>query len=187
MFLNLKMLNSKNLTLDDFLLLTLLYQSKSQDTQSSLKERMSEAKLEEYKKLDLIKTLKNGELRLSPKGLEVLSTLTSDASIEEEDILVQDWLAKHFRKLGKEVGNQKKTKLYIALFRLQSGISKNNLIKLCKDFVDDEKNMEYSHRLEYMFFKPPSAFATRFDLEESRLWKFYLRNKEYYDNKFEEA
>lgn len=171
--------------LEDFLFLTLLHQAKAQDVQSLIKEKISEQKLEEYKERKFLKVLKNGEMRLSPEGLEVLTDITSSADVLPEDIMVFDWLSKHFKKIGKEVGNMKKTKLYIALFRMQSGISKNNLINLCKDFVNDSGNMEYSHRLEYVFFKPPSAFTTRFDLEESKLWRFYNKNKEHYDTRFE--
>src|SRR5690606_13854697 len=66
------------------------------------------------------------KLRLTKKG----NTLLSDCQIPEileEDLTVFEWLKNMYLSSDKEVGNAKKTKFLIALFRVHSGISKNKL------------------------------------------------------------
>ena len=83
------------------------------------------------------------------------------------------------------IGNRKKTKLYIALFRVNSQISKNKLAHLIYTFITDEKEMEYSQKLEYLFFKPSHMYQSKFDIEQSRLYQYYLKHKEVFDKQFE--
>lgn len=126
---------------------------------------------------------KAGEARITPSGKELLERLTTPF-VEEQDEIIYQWLATKYEEAGKEIGNHSKTKKWIAEFRAKSNIEKNNLALLCKTFLDDNKNMEYNNKLEFAFFKPANAFATRFKLEESRLYQYYLKNKKYFDSKF---
>lgn len=123
--------------------------------------------------------------RLDTAGKELLKEVV-EAEENEDDTKVFNWLSEHYKKIGKEIGNKKKTLNHIKNFRVKSGIEKNNLIKLCYSFVSDQDNMEYSHKLEYLFYKPKTVFETRFDLEESRLYQYYLKHKEHFDKQFEE-
>jgi hypothetical protein len=152
--------------------------------------------LESYNRLvarsliESIKTLKKGAhpftgLRLSSAGKKVLDAL-EEAEVEEEDKVVFEWLKKHYKKLGKEVGNGAKTQRHIRDFRIKSGIEKNNLLELCLAFLKDEDNMQYNNILEYAFYKAPTAFETRFNLEESRLYKYYLKRENYFKGIFKE-
>lgn len=124
-------------------------------------------------------------VRLDKAGKELLKDLT-EAEVSEDDIKIFDWLSNHYKKIGKEIGNRAKTKRHIRDFRIKSGIVKNNLIRLCYAFVSDESQMEYSHKLEYIFYKPKTVFETRFNLEESRLYQYYMKNKEQFDKVFTE-
>ena len=124
-------------------------------------------------------------VRLDKAGKELLKDLT-EAEVSEDDIKIFDWLSNHYKKIGKEIGNGAKTKRHIRDFRIKSGIVKNNLIRLCYAFVSDESQMEYSHKLEYIFYKPKTVFETRFNLEESRLYQYYMKNKEQFDKVFTE-
>jgi len=72
----------------------------------------------------------------------------------------------------------------LAQFRAESGITKNDLILLCNHFITDSSRMEYSHRLDYVFFKPATAFDVRFSLEESKLWQYYLKYQDYFEESF---
>jgi hypothetical protein len=74
--------------------------------------------------------------------------------------------------------------MYIALFRVQSGIEKNHLAILLDEFVKDDNNMEYNNRLEYAFFKASNVFQTKFELDQSRLYTYYLKRKQYFDSVF---
>lgn len=124
-------------------------------------------------------------VRLDKAGKELLKDLT-EAEVSEDDTKIFDWLSDHYKKIGKEIGNGAKTKRHIRDFRIKSGIVKNNLIRLCYAFVSDESQMEYSHKLEYIFYKPKTVFETRFNLEESRLYQYYMKNKEQFDKIFTE-
>lgn len=125
------------------------------------------------------------KIRLSSRGKTVFDDL-NEADVEEEDIKVFDWLSAYYKELGKEIGNKAKTKRHIRDFRLKSGISKNKLVVLCKEFVNDEENMNWNFKLEYCFYKAPTAFETRFQLEESRLYKYYLKRQDEFDKVFKQ-
>ena len=124
-------------------------------------------------------------LRLDTAGKELLKEVV-ESEVMEEDEKVFNWLSEHYKKIGKEIGNGVKTKRHIRDFRIKSGISKNNLLRVCLAFISDQDNMEYSHKLEYLFYKPKTVFETRFDLEESRLYQYYLKHKEHFDKQFED-
>ncbi len=121
--------------------------------------------------------------RLDKKGTEFLNSL-DEPEVEEQDIRIFDWLAEQYKKKEKQIGNGKKTKRLIASFREKSGIDKNKLAFLCNEFINDDNEQEYSHKLEYVFFKPDNAFQARFVLESSRLYQYYVNKKSYFDNQF---
>ena len=122
--------------------------------------------------------------RLSDKGKDLLEKL-EEIEVSEDTEVIFNWLSNYYKNLGKEVGNGSKTKRWIETFTQQSGITRNNLVILCKNFVENEDNMQYSHRLEYVFFKPSNMFTTRFTLEESRLYQYYKKYEEQFKNIFE--
>lgn len=137
--------------------------------------------------LKLLKGKANQELpekiRLGKKGTEFLNSL-DQPDVEEEDIKVFIWLSDVYKKRNKQIGNGKNTKRLIASFREKSGIEKNELAFLCKTFIDDEEQQEWSFKLEYVFWKPKNLFQTKFVLEDSRLWTYYNKRKTYFDKAF---
>lgn len=142
-----------------------------------------------FSEQELIKSIKgkkgdseDSKLRLSDKGKQLLVDL-GEAPVLEEDEKIFNWLKNHYVKLGKDIGNGAKTKRHIRDFRLKSGIEKNNLLRLVLAFL--KENEERSNKLEYVFYYPKTAFATRFDLEESWLWGFYIKNKDNIEKTFE--
>lgn len=149
------------------------------------KEYLLEREL--IKKIKVPKKLEESAeaLRITPQGNKFLEELETP-EVEEEDKVVFEWLKKHYKKLGKEVGNGARTQRHIRDFRTKSGIQKNNLLKLCLAFIQDEDNMQYNNILEYCFYKPLTAFQTRFQLEDSRLYKYYLKREDYFKSVFEE-
>ena len=148
--------------------------------------------LSRFETLNLVKYIKGAikeeerlKLRLSDKGKDLLKEL-EEPEVLEEDVVVYNWLRDFYTKSGKDIGNGAKTKRHIRDFRIKSGISKNSLVFLCTTFLKDENNMMYNQKLEYAFYKPPTAFETRFNLEESRIWNYYKKHIEYFTNKFKE-
>lgn len=125
-------------------------------------------------------------LRLGVKGTAYLNSL-EEPMVEDQDIKIFDWLSEKYKKMDKQIGNGKKTKIYIASFREKSGIEGNHLAILCQAFISDESEQEYSFKLQNVFWKPDNVYQTRFVLEDSRLYKYYLKNKGFFDQKFKEV
>lgn len=176
MYINHKYLKNSDLEWQDVLILQLVKQG---DGGILFKEQYELLLDEGY--LTLIRGKKsdseNLKLRLGDRGKEFLDNL-EEAETLEEDSVVFEWLCDIYKKLGKEIGSKKKTLSYIKDFRVKSGIDKNRLINLCSTFVGDENQMEYSNILQNVFFKPTNVYTTRFSLEDSRLWKYYLKHEE---------
>lgn len=145
--------------------------------------------IEELGYIKYIKGSKNQSLfqkmRLDKKGTDYLNKL-DESDVEDQDIRIFDWLAEIYKKKDKQIGNGKKTKRLIASFREKSGIEKNSLAFLCNTFINDSDEQEWSFKLEYVFWKPKNLFQSKFVLEDSRLWAYYNKKKQYFDKKFKE-
>ena len=122
-------------------------------------------------------------MRLGKKGTSFLNSL-DDPDVEPEDVKIFDWLANIYKKRDKQIGNGKRTQRHIASFRVKSDIDRNRLAFLCEAFINDDDEQEYSHKLENVFWKPVNMFQSKFVLEDSRLWKYYNKRKQYFDNEF---
>ncbi|MEX0596342.1 MAG: hypothetical protein WD512_07560 [Candidatus Paceibacterota bacterium] len=189
-WINYEYLKEKKMSPEDFLILQTIKQNKSEDRCKEVEYLCDKADLfylEEEGLVEYIKGKKDEtkyqKIRLTKKGQSVLDDLGT-AGVIEEDIQMYNWLGGIYKKQGKELGNKSKGKRMLAQFRAESGITKNHLAFLCKAFLNDEIAYKYSQRLEYLFFKAPGAFNTRFDLGESKLWRYYEERKEYFENKF---
>lgn len=193
MYINFKYLVEKGFFPGEVLVLQMCKQQKFEGLSEILeklcvKDESHLKKLEEKGLVSFVKGKKGDSIwknaRLSSKGGDFLDDLETPEIIEE-DLVIFEWLKKVYLGRGKEVGNAKNCKKYVALFRVNSGIRGNALAKLAKAFLDDEEQQQWSIKLEYVFFKPPTAFSTRFDLEESKLFKYYSKNKAKFDAEFE--
>jgi len=191
MYINFELAKKRGLSPNDVINLQLISQNKTEKLVDVISEYISLTVLTEYQDKELITLInpKNkrdsiqNRVRLSSKGHDLLEDLQVP-EINEDDLMLYNWLEATYKKEGKELGNRKKTKLYIALFRSQSGIDRNKLALLCKAFMNDSSQFEWSKRLEFLFFKPANAFSVKFDIEQSRLYMYYLKHKETFDYKF---
>lgn len=191
-YINFNLLNDKGFTPMDYCLFVAANQNAKEDMSDTIAGLIEDdARLEEMVEKGYLKYIKGTKhqsdiekLRLDKKGRKLIEDVSA-IEAEEEDIVVFDWLEKLYKERGKEIGNRRKTKSYIAQFRKLSGIEKNQLVALCKAFVLDENEQEYSFKLENVFYKPKTHFNINFDIEESRLYKYYLKNKERFDMVFE--
>jgi hypothetical protein len=176
MYINHKYLKESDLVWHDVYALQLVKQG---DGTQLFKQEYED--LLELGYLTLIKgkksNLENQKLRLSDRGKEFLENIEEAEEIEE-DVTIFEWLCAVYKNLGKEIGSKKKTLSYIKDFRVKSGIEKNRLASLCNAFINDENQMEYSNILQNVFYKPVNVYATRFNLEDSRLWKYYLKHEQ---------
>ena len=190
MYINTEYLESKSISLIDICILQLAKQQRSENQEAYLEKY--EKDVEYLEKSGLLKTIKGkkkdskmSKIRISKAGEEVLTNVEIPEA-NEDDITLFNWLKTKYLDMGKKLGNQKKTKIYIALFRAHSGIERNKLAFLMSTFLDDERNMEYNMVLEYALYKPQNAYNTKFNLEESRLYQYYLTHEEYFKENFAE-
>ena len=189
MYLNISVFTKSNLQFSDLVFLAAINQTET----DWLIENLNEDVYRRFSAFSLITHIKQKSkkehlyvsLRLSEQGKTLISEL-EEAEVEEQDKKVGEWLINHYKQLDKQVGNSKRLLRHIRDFRLKSEIEKNNLIKVCLDFISDEDNMQYNNVLEFAFYKPLTAFQTRFQLEDSRLYKHYLKKEQYFKSIFEE-
>lgn len=187
MYINTQKLNKYPLSPEDYFKLCAI---KNGDKEY-IEQHLIEQDYSRFEKLSLIKYVKpknkqqpvSERVRLDERGKDILSDV-AEPSVEEEDERVWKWLSDHYKSLGKDIGNGARTKRHIRDFRVQSGIQKNNLIKLCLDFL--KENEENSRNLEYVFYYPKTVFAAKFSLEDSWLYRHFLKNQERLVKTFEE-
>lgn len=187
MYINVNILKSRNITPQQLSILQLIKQQKLEDNSELLEQYTKDIeKLSEKGYIEVIKGKKEQtylqKLRVSKSGGELLDDV-STPEILEEDITIANWLKKIYLESDKEIGNFKKTKLFIALFRANTGISKNSLAYLCQSFIDDESQYDWSKKLEFLFFKPSNAYE-KFSIDGSKLYQYYLKNQKVFDNVF---
>jgi len=183
-YINTKFLSSSGFTWDDAYTLLLIKQGQAEELEKEWTEKLLEVGL-----IKLIKPKNKAEselsrLRLDKKGREFLEKL-SEAEIEEEDNRVLIWLSDLYKSLGKEIGSKNKTLYYLKEFRVKSGIDKNKLVNLITVLTNDENQMEWSKVLQYLIFKPQNVYNTKFNLDESKLWNYYLKHQNYFDKEWE--
>lgn len=191
MYINFKLLAEKEIYPEYFIFMQAVSQNKSEDLSRFLEdyyEKLYYTNQEPPEEFTLVKAKNKSHtfyqrLRLSDRGKELLEELTTP-SVEEQDKKVADYLIQVYTKAKKDVSGKVRIYRHVRDFRIQSGIQKNNLIRVCQDFLTH--NEEQSHKLEYIFFKPANAFDTRFRLEDSWVYKHYLKNKERLDATFEQ-
>jgi len=164
--------------------------NKTEDNSAIIEYQFKE-ELDEFRATNLIDFIKPknksqndyNTVRLTSLGNDWLEDLTT-SEIIEDDIQLFNWLDGVYKSMGKEAGNKKKCKNFIAQFRANSGICRNHLALLCQTFINDEKEIEFSQKLEYLFFKGANLFSTKFDIYQSRLFQYYEKRKEYFDYEF---
>jgi hypothetical protein len=192
MYVNFDLMCKWGLSPIDVINLQLISQNKTESLEEVITNNISLEVLDKYQKSEYVSLVKaknkadtiQNRIRLTSKGSDLLETLQVP-EVNEDDLKLYDWLESIYKAEDKEIGNRKKTKLYIALFRAHSGIDRNKLAYLCKSFMNDSSQFEWSKRLEYLFFKPSNAFSVRFDIEQSSLYRYYLKHKTSFDNKFQ--
>jgi hypothetical protein len=192
MYVNFDLMCKWGLSPIDVINLQLISQNKTESLEEVITNNISLEVLDKYQKSEYVSLVKaknkadtiQNRIRLTSKGSDLLETLQVP-EVNEDDLKLYDWLEGIYKAEDKEIGNRKKTKLYIALFRAHSGIDRNKLAYLCKSFMNDSSQFEWSKRLEYLFFKPSNAFSVRFDIEQSSLYRYYLKHKTSFDNKFQ--
>lgn len=184
MYINIDILNKKGLSLHEISLLQIIKQNKTTDCSEFIEKNLNEDIKSKFDSLALVDYTKKGKINTTKKANEWLEDI-STPEVTEDSLRIFEWIKSIYLTQGKSLGNQKKTKTFIAQFSAESGIEKNCLAFLIQKFVNDEKEMEYSKVLQYLFFKGDSVFSTRFDIHSSRLYQYYLKYEDYFKKEFE--
>ena len=190
MYLNFKLLNSRQLTPLDFSFLLAVKGNKTEDNSGVIEYYFKDV-LGKFRETNLITFIKPknksqndyNTVRLTTLGNEWIDDLTT-TEIIEDDIKLFNWLEGVYKSMDKEAGNKRKCKNFIAQFRVNSGISRNHLAFLCQTFINDEKEIEFSQKLEFLFFKGANLFSTKFDIYQSRLFQYYEKRKDFFEEQF---
>lgn len=192
MYINFRYLKENGMNAEEVLYLQIVKQLPSENYALEELERLSKKYSEGYFKEELIEYNKGKakdpkiiKTRLSKKGKELLKTISSPF-VEEEDVRLFEWIKEQYIKMDKQIGNQSRIKKGISEFRVQTNIEKNKLALLLRTFLMDRENMKYNNKLENVFFSNSNVFSVRFNLEECRLYDYYLRRKEAFDARFKE-
>ena len=185
-------LDFKNHTVvpQELILLQLIKQNQKEDLREEVEFYVTDRVLDIFLETGYVELIKarnkadtrQNRARLTSKGKELLEELETPPVLEEDE-KIAEWLTNHYKKLEKEIGNGKKLRRHIRDFRIASDIQKNNLIILCLDFL--KENEENSRVLEYIWYYPKTVFATKFQLEDSWLYKHYIKKEEYFKSVFE--
>lgn len=193
MYLNFNLIDKKGLSVVSVLLLQAVKQQKFENNETVIMnlEVLMNGTISTLTSLNYIKSIKGNKrdselskLRITSMGQDFLDNIETP-EINDDDVLLFDWVKKLYLDRGKEVGNAKKAKQYISQFRVHSGIDKNKLAILLREFLLDDDAQNFSMRVDYIFWKPSNVFQTRFELENSRLWKYYEKRKNFFIGKFQ--
>jgi hypothetical protein len=193
MYINFEIAKKRGLSPTDVVNLQLISQNKTEELEEIITDNIPLSVLNWYQELEYVTLVKaknksdsiQNRIRLSSKGNDLLEDLQVP-QINDDDLRIFEWVKSIYIKEGKEIGNEKRTKMYIAQFSKESGIVQNSLAFLIKTFLADEKEFTYSQKMQYLFFKGESLFSTRFDINSSRLFQYYQKNKTFFDIKFKQ-
>lgn len=154
MYINFNAYKKHNLTPEYLIQLLAIKQKQTEEINSDILRHF-----EELGYISYTKGKKNQDkrelVRLSDKGKKILKDISTDSKdwTEDEEVLY-DWLSKYYEERGKQVGNPNRVKKLLRWFSVETGIYKNNLIKLIVDFLKDEYVDEESKVLEFILFYP---------------------------------
>lgn len=187
MFINFKTFLSCGLASHELLILQAIYQR----DYWFLEDKMGYVlNLEDRGFISRVKPTKKSQpeweiIRLSDKGVDLVKEIDVPEVVENDKIFL-DWISDYYLKKGKEIGSKNKCLKYIACLRAYSNLSHRHLAELLKTFLLDEENMKYNYKLEYALFKPENAYSKKFNLDDSRIYQYYLKFEDYFSKRFED-
>lgn len=192
MYLNHKTILKKGLSANDILLFDCINQQTSDNNMEEYIRHYLESDrdieiLEEKEYTKEIKgTTKQSllhKLRLTKKGKDLLKQI-QEADVDEFALQLRDWVVDLYKKQDKKTKNKKRLAWQIAQFEANVGVTKNHLAYLIQQFILDSDNMEYNHISNYMFEDPKNLYFKGFRKEDSRLYHYYIKRQEYFNNQF---
>jgi hypothetical protein len=206
MYINLSVFVSSGLEPSDLLFLAAINQTHT----DWLIENLNEDRYKRFEVLSLLKHIKQKSkkehpyvsLRLSDDAKQLLADLSYEGDVDEETIIIGDWLIKVYKaKSGGIVKNKTEIKRRIQWFKTITQISGNRLGVLFQCFIQDtynpqdgltvkefmEKNPRgvLSNMCDNICWSPTSLYDKHKTLDKSPLWQYYSDNTEYINKVWE--
>ena len=208
MYINFSLLNSRQLTPNEFMFLLAVKTNKTEDNSAVIEYHFKEV-LEKFKDTNLITFTKPknksendyNTVRLSSVGLEWVDDITTP-EVSEGDLKMRDYLCdiylydtntqtgeKILKDKDRTIGNKKSVGLYISILRQHLGLTLYEFYYFCDYFLSI---YIYTKRLEYIFFNKKENQYGKFKncIEDSPLYQFWEQNeqevRQYFKQKIKE-
>lgn len=182
MYINLNILSSRNISLEELNIIQLAKQAKLEDVSDILSQYSSIVDiLLEKELIEPIKGKKEDtyfqKIRASKKGNELLDLLSTPI-ITDGDINMYNYLVSMYLEedATRSLGNRKAGLRYCAEFRQIMGFTLHEMYYLCQMFV---ANTTYTKVLEYVFFEKKNNPYGKFkdNLDSSKIYQFWCDNE----------
>lgn len=186
MYINTALLLEKDLTPTELVLLQLVHQNRTEGLDRVIAMTITDEALQKFQDRNFVEYIKGKKgqsefekIRLTSKGSKLLDDLQTP-EISEGDSQMFDYLCKMYLDHEDEertIGNKKKTKMYIAIFRNELQLTLHQMYWLCWFYLSEEK---FTKRLEYVFFNSNTNRYGKFkdNIESSSLFQFFEERKE---------
>ena len=194
-YINLNILQSRNLTLEQLCIIQLGKQARIEDVSAVLSDHeLLVEYLVEKKYLEVIKGKKEQnyfqKIRATKEATEFLD-LVSTPIVTDGDLDMYKYLCDMYlnEDSTRTLGNRKAGLRYCAEFRQIMGFTLHEMYYLCEMFVN---NSTFTRVLEYIFFEKKNNPYSKFKdvIESSKLYLFWQDNeyeiREYWQQKIKE-
>lgn len=188
MYINLNILSSRNISLEESNIIQLAKQAKLEDVSAVLSQYSSVVDvLLEKGFIETIKGKKQDtyfqKIRASKKGNELLEAV-SIPDVTEEQIRMRDYLTEMYLNHEDEertIGNKKSIAMYISILQHHLGIDIYRFYFLCEYFLAE---YPFTKKLENIFWDKNKNRYKEFknNVEEATIFQFYEQNKANIEN-----
>ena len=190
-YFNTKLAKLRELHPIDIYILQIIHQNRTEDMSEDLILIMDDDSLKRLNAFGLMNMIKGTNkmnefqrLRLSKKGKKWLTDFQT-YRVVDNDYKLFETLKEIYLSESKDIGSEKKTLELIAWFRLETTFTHRQIWLIAKKFVQDENRMEYSQILQYVFWRSSNHFQTHPKLEDSKMYIYYEKYKDFFDKEFE--
>jgi hypothetical protein len=194
-YINTKLLKSRNLSLNEFAVLSLLRQNKFENNVDILETELNTDVLKKFEDLNLIEQVKRKNkaqnelelIRTTKKANEWLDDIGTP-NVEEQHLKMRDYLISIYlnhEDTERVVGNKKLIAIYISILQAHLGINIYQFYYLCEFFLSEHV---FTKKLENIFMDRNKIRYGDFKnhIEDSSLFQFYEQRKQEVENYWEQ-
>jgi hypothetical protein len=181
MYINLKLIHEKSLTVNDVMMLQIIKQNKIEDNEDMIAWYITDNQIADFEEQGLVTYVKKKKksdtnfmrMRTTTKANKLLE-LFETPELEPGDDQMFQYLCDMYLTdddPDRVVGNKKKTRMYCAIFRKRMNLSLHEMYWLCMTFLQE---YPYTKKLEYIFFNSNKNRHGKFEnnMEDSPLYQY---------------